>query len=213
MRLKIKLAALILLTAVLMTGCVGFDLGMDAADDPNATPVPTMTPLTDPIYTDRDALYEIYNEVAPGVTKDELIERYGEPKEEANDNGTTYVWTNEEGYGIAAVFFDNNCLRAKVLYYDDLRQLMGLSAATSIDNVTLLSKEHNFSAVCLALGGKPMEIAALVQDSSVNPEVKRLFAWIDEEGSFAQVLFGADEMLEEASFYFAEPTPTPAPAE
>ena len=211
MRRTLKLAALILLTAVLMTGCVNF--GMEGAEDPNATPQPTMLPLTDPVYTDRDALYELYNEVDPGVTKDELIERYGEPKEETDDNGTTYVWTNEAGYGFAAVFFDNNCLRAKVLYYDDLRQLQGLSAATSIDNVSLLNDKHNFSAVCLAMGGKPMEIAALVQDSSVNPEVKRLFAWIDEEGSFVQVFFGADEMLEEASFYFAEPEPTAEPAE
>lgn len=211
MRRTLKLAALILLTAVLMTGCVNF--GMEGAEDPNATPRPTMVPLTAPVYTDRDALYELYNEVDPGVTKDELIERYGEPKEETDDNGTTYVWTNEAGYGFAAVFFDNNCLRAKVLYYDDLRQLKGLSAATSVDNVSLLNDKHNFSAVCLAMGGKPMEIAALVQDSSVNPEVKRLFAWIDEEGSFVQVLFGADEMLEEASFYFAEPEPTAAPAE
>ena len=211
MRRTLKLAALILLTAVLMTGCVNF--GMEGAEDPNATPQPTMLPLTDPVYTDRDALYELYNEVDPGVTKDELIERYGEPKEETDDNGTTYVWTNEAGYGFAAVFFDNNCLRAKVLYYDDLRQLKGLSAATSVDNVSLLNDKHNFSAVCLAMGGKPMEIAALVQDSSVNPEVKRLFAWIDEEGSFVQVLFGADEMLEEASFYFAEPEPTAEPAE
>lgn len=211
MRRTLKLTALILLVACLMTGCMGF--GGEDIEDPNATPAPTMAPLAYPVYTDREAAYEIYNEVEPGMTKTELTERYGEPREETDDNGTTYVWTNEAGYGIAAVFFDNDCLRAKVLYYEDLRQLKDLSAATDIENVSLLNDKHNFSAVCLAMGGKPMEIAALVQDSSVNPEVKRLFAWIDEEGSFVQVLFGADEMLEEASFYFVEPEATAEPAE
>ena len=211
MRRTLKLTAMVLLVACLLSGCMTF--GLEGVEDPNATAQPTMAPLTDPVYTDRDALYELYNEVEVGVTREELIERYGEPVEQTDDNGTTYVWTNEDGYGFAAVFFDNDCLRAKVLYYDDLRQLKGLSAATDVDNVTLLNDKHNFSAVCLALGGKPMEIAALVQDSSVNPEVKRLFAWVDEDGSFVQVLFGSDEMLEEATFYFAEPAATDAPAE
>lgn len=208
MRSITKLTALILLAALLLCGCTG-----EGVDDPNATPQPTIVPLTEPLYTDRDALYEMYNEVSIGDTLSELTERYGEPIIETDDNGDSYVWTNEEGYGFVAVFYDNDCLRAKVLYYKDLRQLMNLSAATAIDNVSLLNDDHSFSEVCMALGGKPMELAAIAQDSSVNPEVKRLFAWVDEEGSFAQVLFGDDEQLEEVSFYFAEPTPVPDSAE
>ena len=38
-----------------------------------------------------------------------------------------------------------------------------------------------------------------------HPEIKRLFTWVDADGSVVQVLFGSDEKLEEVSFYFAEP--------
>lgn len=204
MKRTIKLAALILMAALLLTGCLDFSAPTGQVEDPEATPLPTMPPLTDPLYEDYDALYRMYNEVKVGDHLDDLIERYGQPELQEDGNGTTYVWKDEAGYGVAAVFFENNCLRAKVLTYEDIRQLKGLCGATGIDNVALLKQDDTFSMVCLAMNGKPMEIAAIAQDSSVNPEVKRLFAWVDADGSFAQVLFGSDEKLEEVSFYFAE---------
>ena len=51
------LAALVLATALLLTGCVQ---GGDAVD-PNAEPTATLAPLTEPMYTDREALYQYYN--------------------------------------------------------------------------------------------------------------------------------------------------------
>ena len=48
------LAALVLATALLLTGCVQ---GGDAVD-PNAEPTATLAPLTEPMYTDREALYQ-----------------------------------------------------------------------------------------------------------------------------------------------------------
>ena len=89
------------------------------------------------------------------------------------------------------------------MVHGKIRQLKGLSGATNLTNVSALSKDHDFSTVCLALGGKPMEIAAIAQDSTVNPEVKRVFAWLDSEGSCVQVLFSGSEKLESVSYFFA----------
>ena len=58
------LAALVLATALILTGCVQ---GGDVAD-PNAEPTATLAPLTEPMYTDREALYQYYNAVTFGET-------------------------------------------------------------------------------------------------------------------------------------------------
>ncbi len=204
MRRKLKLAALLLLVAALLSGCMDFSSMMDVEMDPDATPAPTLAPLDAPVYTDREALYEWYNEVNIGDMLTDLTEKYGEPRTEETENGITYIWQNEAGYGFAAVFYENGRLRAKVLHYEDLRQMKQLSAATHVSNVTSLSKEYDFSMVCSVLGGKPMEIAAISQDSSVNPDVKRLFAWVAEDESSAQVLFSSKEKVESVSYNLTE---------
>ena len=61
-----KLTALAVLAAMLLTGCVGLP-GIDASDDPE-TPAETQPPLTEPMYEDRDALYQYYNQVGIGDT-------------------------------------------------------------------------------------------------------------------------------------------------
>jgi len=207
----IKLAALLLIAALFLTGCMDFSALQNElanASDPAAEPTaePTVPPLTAPIYTDKDAAYEIYNAVNIGDTYDSLVERYGEPIVEEDSNGKMYTWTNEAGYGITAIFYDNNCLRAKVIYYEDIRQLKDLSLATSITNFSLLSTDHDFSMVCMALGGTPLELTAVAQDTSVNPEIHRVFVWLDEFGSFVQVRFDAKEKLKQVTYSLADKT-------
>jgi len=207
MRRIIKLAALIVTAALLLTGCMDFSAlqnAMQSEVDPNATPEPTMPPLTDPVFTDRDAVYEWYNQVNIGDTLEDLKATYGEPIIETDANGDTYIWKNENNYGFAAVFYSDNRLRAKVIYYDDMRQLKGLSNATNLANFATLKTSHDFSMACLALGGKPCEIAAIAEDQSANPEVQRVFAWLDQNGSNIQILFGADEKIIQISYAFAD---------
>ena len=211
MRRFIKLAALLTLVAVLLSGCMDYTAifsealsQMDAGTDPDATPAPTMGPMTEPVFTDREALFAIYNEVNIGDTLEDMTARYGEPIVDITQEGTNYTWLDENGYGITAVFYDNNRLRAKVLYYNDIRQFMDLSNATTIDNFTNLSQKHDFDMVCLALGGKPVELAAIAQDSSMDPEIFRLFTWVDQEGSNVQVLFNEEEGVERISYALVE---------
>ena len=211
MRRFIKLAALLTLVAVLLSGCVDYTAmfseafsQMESESDPEATPVPTMGPMTEPVFTDREALFAIYNEVNIGDTLEDLTARFGEPRVDVTAEGTNYTWLDENGYGITAVFYDNNRLRAKVLYYNDIRQFMDLSGATTIDNFTSLSQKHDFDMVCLALGGKPVELAAIAQDTSMDPEIHRLFTWVDAEGSSVQVLFNSEEGVEQISYALVE---------
>lgn len=203
MNRKIKLAALLLIAALLLTGCVGMPT---APVDPNATPKPTMAPLTAPVFTDRDAVYEWYNEVKIGDTLDDLIARYGEPTIEETDNGSTYYWRNEAGYGFAAVFFSNNKLRSKIVAYEDPRQFMELSAATSLANFANLKTEHDFSMACLALGGKPCEMMVIALDESANPDTQHLYIWVDEHGSSIWILFNSKEKIQQVSYALADRT-------
>lgn len=194
------LAALVLATALLLTGCVQ---GGDAAD-PNAEPTATLAPLTEPMYTDREALYQYYNAVTFDETLTSLTEKYGEPVKEEGESGDSYSWVMEDGYGFAAAFFDSGRLRAKVLYYKDLRQLGEISNATSIDQFAVLNKNYTYAMTCGALGGRAMELAQIAQDTSDNPEIKRLYVWATPKGDVVQVLFSGDEKLESVSYTLAE---------
>lgn len=207
MRRNIKLAALLIMVAVLLSGCMDFSAlqnAMQSEVDPNATPEPTMPPLTAPLFTDRDAVYEWYNQVNIGDTLESLKATYGEPTVETDQNGDTYFWLTEEGYGFAGIFWSDGVLRAKALYYEDMRQLMELSNADNLANFATLKTSHDFSMACLALGGKPCEIMAIAQDQSANPEIERVFTWIDKNGSNIQILFGANEKIKQISYAFAD---------
>lgn len=194
------LAALVLATALLLTGCVQ---GGDAVD-PNAEPTATLAPLTEPMYTDREALYQYYNAVTFDETLTSLTEKYGEPVKEEGESGDSYSWVMEDGYGFAAAFFDSGRLRAKVLYYKDLRQLGEISNATSIDQFAVLNKNYTYAMTCGALGGRAMELAQIAQDTSDSPEIKRLYVWATPKGDVVQVLFSGDEKLESVSYTLAE---------
>ena len=207
MRRNLKLAALLILVAALLSGCMDYSAlveSMTADVDPNATPEPTMAPLTAPVFTDRDAVYEWYNQVEVGATLEELKAAYGEPTVETDMNGDTYFWVNDQGYGFAGVFFSSGVLRAKALYYEDMRQLKDLSKANNLANFATLQTSHDFTMACIALGGKPCEIMAIAEDDSASPEVQRVFVWLDENGSNIQILFGADEKIVQISYAFAD---------
>ncbi len=206
MRRIIKLAALLAAVTLLLSGCMGLP-GMTVQTDPNATAAPTVEPLTAPVFTDREAVYEWYNQVNLGDTLEDLTARFGEPVVEKSNNGTNYIWKNEAGYGFAAVFFeDNNKLRAKVIYYDDMRQLKGLSGATNIAGFATLKKDSDFTMTCMTLGGKPCELALIALDSSNNPDTQHLYIWLDEKGSSIQVLFDSDEKVLQVSYALDDST-------
>lgn len=207
MRRTLKLAALLILVAALLSGCMDYSAlieSMTAETDPNATPEPTMAPLTAPVFTDRDAVYEWYNQVNVGDKFDDLKAAYGEPTLETDQNGDTYFWVNEDGYGFAGIFWSDGSMRAKALYYEDMRQLKELSNATNLANFATLKTSHDFSMACIALGGKPCEIMAIGQDNSANPEIERVFTWIDVNGSNIQILFGSNEKIKQISYAFAD---------
>ena len=196
------LAAMILAVALILTGCNQDGSTTDTDADTEATA--TIAPLTEPMYTDREALYQYYNAVTFDETLESLTEKYGEPVKETTESGDSYSWVMEDGYGFAAAFFDSGRLRAKVLYYKDLRQLGEISNATSIDQFSVLNKNYTYAMTCATLGGRAMELAQIAQDTSDNPEIKRLYVWATPEGDIVQVLFGGDEQLESVNYTLAD---------
>ena len=202
MKRLIKLAALTALAVILLSGCVALP-GLDLSTE-EAAPEETLPPLTEPMYTDREALYQYYNQVNIGDTLEALTEKFGEPEIESTDNGDTYLWVMDDGYGFAGVFFNGGKLRAKALYYKDVRQLGQLSAATSLEQFTSLNSNYTYEMTCGLLGGRSMEVAQIAQDSSLEPEIKRVFVWCNEKGSRVEVLFKGNEQLESVSYSVAE---------
>lgn len=204
MHRKLKLAILLALLAALLTGCSTQSPKNDNHNSFN--PNHDVPPLADPVFTDREAVYELYNAVNIGDTMTDLVARYGEPIVEEDDHGSAYTWQNEAGYGFVGIFYEDGRLRSKSLFFNDMRQLKDLSAATSIENFALLETSHDFSTVCLALGGKPCEVAAIAQDSSLDPEIYRLFVWLDEYGSNVSVLFNSKEKIIQVAYSLADRT-------
>lgn len=206
MRRKMKLAALLLMVAVLLSGCMVDFSAMEGDVSADATPDPTDPPLTAPVFTDRDAVYEWYNEVQVGDTFSSLKERYGEPTVLTDEYGDTYTWVNEAGYGFVAVFFEDGTLRAKVIQYEDIRQLKDLSAATSLTNFSMLDTDDDFTMACMALGGKPCELTFIALDSSFNPDTQHVYVWLDEYGSNVQILFDKNEKIVQIAYALADRT-------
>ena len=207
MKRKLKLAILFALVAALLVGCSAQNGSENEQGYNTSVFGDTVEPLNAPVFTDREAVYEMYNAVNIGERMENIVAAYGEPDEvEEDDYGNTYIWFNDEGYGMVGLFYEDGRLRAKSLYFEDMRQLKELSAATSIENFALLETSHDFSMVCLALGGKPCEIAAVAQDSSLDPEIYRVFAWLDEYGSNVQVMFNSKEKIIQVSYSLADRT-------
>ena len=210
MQRKIKLTALLLLLAVLLTGCANMQTDPNAAagTEPTTEPTaePTVEPMTDPLFTDRDAVYAMYDEVKFGDTLDDLTARYGEPIVETDENGNNYYWIDENGYGLAAIFFENGSLRSKCVYFEDIRQFREISGATGIANYAMLDTSHDFVMACAGMGGKPCELGAFAQDRSADPDVYRLFAWVDEHDSSVQILFNEKEKILQIRYALADRT-------
>lgn len=214
MKKCLLLTMLLLLAALTLSGCsmyndaideyVGGLVSENETENPDE-PKATVTPLTAPMYTDRKALYEYYNAIAVGDTLESLTEKYGEPTREETENGVNYTWIMDDGYGFCATFFDDGVLSAKVLYYEDIRQLAQLSKATGLSNVSLLSSSYTLDTVKGVLGGRGMQIAAMLSDSTDAPQIQYLYCWIDETGdNVVQVLFDKDGKVSQVVCSFAD---------
>lgn len=191
MKKWIALAAM-LLSLVVLTGC------MDTAvqPDPDATPMP---PLTEPLITERADLYRYYNEVSLNSTIGELTERYGEPLVEQMENGKQYTWVFDDTYGFAAAAYDNGKLRAKVVYYKDLRQLVPLMSGTNLDSASLLTKTYTYDMVASTFGAQGLEIAQITTNASLNPGIARVYVWSDGE-TIVNVSFTEENLVDSATY-------------
>ena len=206
------LLALVLVLVLSLTGCSGFQQAAEqyvseiaAQQEEEEQPRETLPPLTEPMYTDRAALYQYYNLIAVTDTLESLTAQYGEPVEETTENGTNYTWVMEDGYGFSCAFYDDGSLRAKILYYDDLRQLGALSRATGISNVTMLSGSYTLDMVKSLMGGRAMQIMANVKTQGTTPEIEYLYCWISEDGTqLAQIYFDSGFKVKQVVYNLGE---------
>jgi hypothetical protein len=157
-----------------------------------ATPLP---PLSEPMYEDEAALYKYYNEVGFDDTLSGLIERYGEPQTQETDGNTSYTWVMGDGYGVTSAFYENGRMHWKSLHVKDQRQLGKISKLENFSGVYSLNTEYSYSMCKSILGGKPMQIGYIAEDSSDEPTYNALYVWADEGGNLAQILFGNDGNL------------------
>lgn len=198
MKKTIALILSVLLAMLLFTGC-----DLTGESDADVEPTETPVPMTEEMFTDRAAVYQYYNTVTFDDTLETLTERFGEPTIEEDENGKTYVWVMEDGFGFCTAFYDTGSLRAKVIYYKDVRQFGDISAADNIESFSNLTDSYTFEMTCGMLGGKPMEIAQIAQDSSDSPEIKRLYAWANHNQDVVQILFTGEGKVESITYMLA----------
>ena len=92
-----------------------------------------------------------------------------------------------------------------MLYYEDIRQLAPLSKATGLNNVSMLSNSYTLDTVKGILGGRGMQIAAMLSDSTDAPQIQYLYCWIDETGdNVVQVLFDKEGKVSQVVCSFAD---------
>ena len=119
---------LILMAVGLAVGLSGCMMDMSSNQMPVGVDTTPMPALEEPVFTDAEAVYSLYNQVSFQDTLDDLTSRLGEPQVETiNDqDNKSYNWVGENGSGVACAFSDTGKLLGKVLYYEDFRQCAGL---------------------------------------------------------------------------------------
>ena len=203
--LRLILVALLAASVALLAGCSSlFEVDTDALVDAlEATPVPEATPLpelTAPLFEDYDSVYAHYNQVSMTAdTLPALQQRFGEPKVEQDDNGNKmYTWIFEDGYGFTCAAFPSGSLRAKVVYYEDMRQFRDLSNSSNLDSVVNFDKSIDFQTCVGLFRGRPIEVAQIVQEEGGS--VSRVYCWLDQQDQVVQILFKSDGKVDSISY-------------
>lgn len=183
----------LLLVALLgLSGCVSF--GGDTA------PETTAPPLTAQQFTDYDAVYAYYTQVAFSDTLETLTARFGEPTDATStDSGTNYTWIFDDGFGFVCTFFETGELRAKVVYYEDVRQFRDLCDAKNLSSAEYLEDENDFQTCVNVFVGRPIEVAQIAEDST-GTSISRVYTWIDASENMVQILFNPDGTIESISY-------------
>ncbi len=188
------LAVLILICALTLTGCENpfqsaveeyYNNAEEEAAAAEATPLPE---LTAELFTDLEAVHTYYDQVTFSDTKASLTQKYGEPEIIEENGNEQFAWVMDDGYGFVCAFFDSGLLRAKVVYYEDIRQFGGLAAAKNLEMVENLDKNTDFST-CVNLFGRPIEICQISNSEGTTKEISRVYNWMDAQGHIVQILF------------------------
>lgn len=166
----------------------------EAAPEATDAPEATWEPLTKALITDKELFYQYYNQVTMSDTVDTLTERFGEPIEEKTEEGTSYLFIMDDGYGFVVAVRESGRVQAKIAYYDDVRQLEPITSGTNLEAASMLTKESRYLDISRQFGGNGLEIAQIAGDTSSNPPIQRLFLWMEGDMTM-QALFDADGML------------------
>lgn len=206
---------LILMAVGLAVGLSGCMMDMSSTQMPVGVDTTPMPALEEPVFTDAEAVYSLYNQVSFQDTLDDLTARLGEPQVETiNDqDNKSYNWVGENGSGVACAFSDTGKLLGKVLYYEDFRQCAGLMPGEfDINAVASVITGMSHENVISMLGSDGIELAQVAQDNSANPAISVLYMWVNERGDMIQILFDANGLAQQVSYArVVESDPSPSP--
>lgn len=188
-----------ILTFVLLTALLAFGFTGCAQLGGSAKPAVTAPPMTAEYFTDYDAVYVHYKQVSFSDTLATLTERFGEPEVITTENGSNYTWVMEDGFGFTCAFFETGELRAKIVYYEDVRQFRDLSNSINLSTVESFDKEVNFQTCVSVFVGRPIEIGQIANNIDAS-DVSRIYCWMDSNESMVQILFKADGTIDSMSY-------------
>ncbi len=194
------LAVLSLLVLVLsLTGC----MDMSGMGNPDATPLPA---LTEPLFTDKESAYALYNQLEFTDSLDEVKAKLGEPTSVDNEgkDNSSFNWVDDQGHGVAAAFSSTGKMLGKVLYYADYRQIFGLmDKEPNMDNVTTIEENMSRKTIIEILGTDGVEVAQVPLDDSADPDLVPLMMWVNERGDVAQILFNKEGLVNRIQYSYA----------
>ncbi len=165
-------------------------------------PLPTLPPLSAPIFQDRAQLSALYEQVHIEDKLADVIVRLGQPEKRQTANGEEYYEWRKDGAGVAASFRLDETVQGKVIYYDDLRQLQALTGEVDLSNAMLIKAGTEFMYAQALLGNEGVEIASSSrEDQQGRVVVTRLYTWVNPDGSHLDVEVDEQDKVVECKSY------------
>lgn len=170
-----KILPLILILVLILSSCLPTEVSK-VDDVPDETlPAPQSM----------EELYEIYNGVSSGMTKEELDSLYGEPTPSYDDFGDIKFFTyfNEtKSSGVSVMFDYDDVITTKTLFFNKKANLIPFSGRYIDEKIPLIKTDTSLEKAITEMGSVPLEISC--QYTNEGPDSnKSIFCWYNEDGS------------------------------
>jgi len=166
---------------------------------------PTPPPMTVEPFTSREEVVELYDQVFIGEKRADLEARMGSEGERvATHAGETTQWLNGNT-GVCVVFWPDDTVRAKTLYFEDTRQFCPLTGPVDLSIVNFMTLDMDAASALMMIGGQSapgIELAcAQIENSAGVISETRMMIWVNTDGTMLQMDISTADRVSEIRTY------------